>query len=84
MFHEAEEWILEEDSEWLFSFENTCEVLGFNPQYVRQGLMRWKDNELAERPKAKIYRWTARVAQNKPGLEMSGRTEERLLKAAGR
>ncbi|TMA12624.1 MAG: hypothetical protein E6J89_04180 [Deltaproteobacteria bacterium] len=42
LFDEAEEWILEENSDWLFSFESTCEVLGFNPQYVRQGLLRWK------------------------------------------
>ena len=39
MFREAEEWILEEDSNWLFSFENICEVLGFNPGYVRKGLI---------------------------------------------
>jgi hypothetical protein len=50
-FHETEDWILEENSEWIFSFENICEVLGFNPSYVRQGLLRWKEMELAERPK---------------------------------
>ena len=45
LFDEAEEWILEENSDWLFSFESTCEVLGFNPQYVRQGLLRWKEKK---------------------------------------
>lgn len=61
MFREAEEWIMEEDSDWLFSFESVCEVLGFDPQYVRQGLVRWKQSKLAERPKAKIYRLTPRA-----------------------
>ena len=53
IFHEAEDWILEENSDWIFSFENICEVLGFNPGYVRQGLLRWKEMKLAERPKSK-------------------------------
>ena len=53
IFHEAEDWILEENSDRLFSFENICEVLGFNPKYVRKGLLLWKEKELAERPKSK-------------------------------
>jgi len=53
-FHETEDWILEKNSDWLFSFENICEVLGFNPSYVRQGSLRWKEVKLAEhlRPKS--------------------------------
>lgn len=50
-FLEAEEWTLETNSDWLFSFENICEVLGFDPRYVRLGLMRWKQRKLAERLK---------------------------------
>lgn len=42
LFQEAEDWILDESSDWLFSFENVCEVLGLNPKYVRQGLLQWK------------------------------------------
>lgn len=45
LFDEAEEWILEENSDWLFSFENICEVLGFDPQYIRQGLLRSKEQK---------------------------------------
>ena len=52
-FHETEDWILEENSDWIFSFENICEVLGFNPSYVRQGLLRWKEMKLAKRSKSK-------------------------------
>lgn len=46
LFEEAEEWILEEDGDWLFSFANICEVLGLNPGYVRQGLLRWKEKRV--------------------------------------
>ncbi|MBI3000232.1 MAG: hypothetical protein HYY46_17545 [Deltaproteobacteria bacterium] len=41
-FKEAEEWIFERHSAWLFSFENICEILGIDPEYVRHGLLRWK------------------------------------------
>ena len=53
IFRETEDWILEENSDWIFSFENICEVLGFNPSYVRQGLLRWKEVKLAEHPRPK-------------------------------
>ena len=57
IFHETEDWILEEKSDRLFSFENICDALGFNPSYVRQGLLRWKQMKLAERSKSKNGRW---------------------------
>jgi len=41
LFQEAEDWILEEGSDWLFSFENICEALGINATYLRKGLMDW-------------------------------------------
>jgi hypothetical protein len=46
LFDETEEWVLERDRDWVFSFENICEVLGFDPRYVRQGLLRWKHQQL--------------------------------------
>lgn len=84
LFREAEEWIVEEGSDWLFSFDNICEVLGFNPQYMRQGLLRWKQRKLAERPKAKIYRLTPRREKHKGGVAVTARTGQKLLKAVGR
>jgi len=38
---EAAEWVVETGSDWVFSFENICEALGFNPAHVRQCLLRW-------------------------------------------
>ncbi|HEU4341659.1 MAG TPA: hypothetical protein VFU31_08825 [Candidatus Binatia bacterium] len=48
LFDEAEEWIWEQDGHWLFSFESVCEILGLNPAYVRRGLLRWKEKQLAQ------------------------------------
>lgn len=84
LFRDAEAWIFEENSDWLFSFENICELWGFNPQYVRQGLARWKERKLAERHEAKIYRLTPKQERNKPGLELSTTAEEALQKVAAR
>ncbi len=43
LFQETEEWILEKDGDWFFSFENVCETLGFYPDYIRHGLLAWKE-----------------------------------------
>ena len=43
LFEEAEEWFLERDSDQLFSFEYICETLRLHPDYIRQGLMSWKE-----------------------------------------
>jgi len=40
-YEEAKAWITaDEESEWIFSFKNICEVLGMNPGYLRRGLIR--------------------------------------------
>ena len=46
LFQEAEVWFLEKDSDELFSFENICETLQLHPDYIRQGLLRWKEAKL--------------------------------------
>jgi hypothetical protein len=39
LFQEAEDWILNKNTDWLFSFENICENLQLNPDYIRRGLL---------------------------------------------
>jgi hypothetical protein len=46
LFQQAEEWFLEENSDELFSFRNICETLQLHPDYIRQGLMGWKEAKL--------------------------------------
>src|SRR5215475_2595322 len=47
LFQDAEAWIMEPAKDWVFSFENICEVLGLDPGYVRAGLLRFKQNRLS-------------------------------------
>jgi hypothetical protein len=42
LFEEAEAWIESTDRTWLFSFENICDVLGIDADYLRRGLRAWK------------------------------------------
>jgi hypothetical protein len=42
LFDEANEWITSGNRVWFFSFENICETLGINPEYLRRGLENWR------------------------------------------
>ena len=44
--NEAEEWILTRDHRWFFSFDNICDMLGFDAEYLRAGLLVWKEKQL--------------------------------------
>jgi hypothetical protein len=43
LFREAEEWIEDPDRSWLFSFQNICDVLDIDADYLRRGLHAWKE-----------------------------------------
>lgn len=42
LFTEAEAWIEDQDASWLFSFQNICDVLGLEGDYLRGGLRKLK------------------------------------------
>jgi hypothetical protein len=69
LFQEAEDWILEKNSEWFFSFENICETLQLHPDYIRQGLLCWKEARLKVSPLHENS--TARSKLMKPGASGS-------------
>src|SRR6185295_6303603 len=41
-FLEAREWFVSTDRSWLFAFENICDVLEMNADYLRSGLDKWR------------------------------------------
>jgi hypothetical protein len=41
LFQETYEWFWSQTSCGLYAFENICEVLKLDPDYIRRGLMRW-------------------------------------------
>ena len=79
LFHDAEEWIDSTDRSWPFSFENVCDLLQINSEYLRRGLMVWKARELELRHE----RGRAKVVQLKP-LRAEPVASAILRKAQGR
>ena len=52
MYDEAREWVTSTDRIWLFAFENICDTLEINAEYVRRGLREWRDkNQQGRRPR---------------------------------
>jgi hypothetical protein len=49
LFKDTEDWIMAQDDNWIFSFVSICEILRLNPEYVRRGLLRWKEKKLTRR-----------------------------------
>jgi hypothetical protein len=54
LFNATEDWVCDETGDYLFSFEYICEVLKFNPKYLREGLLRWKQKQLNQRQKLRL------------------------------
>jgi hypothetical protein len=55
LFEDACVWIESGEREWPFSYENICEVLGLNPEYIRRGLSKWRQQ------KSPVKRTAARI-----------------------
>jgi hypothetical protein len=49
LYLDAESWIGSEDYSGTFSFNNVCDLLGMSPEYLRQGLIDWRDRERSRR-----------------------------------
>jgi|SRR5438874_11405583 len=52
LFRDADEWINLEDKHWVFSFDNVCDMLDINPEYMRRGLREWKERRMAAMQRA--------------------------------
>ena len=66
IFVEAYEWIMSGDSRWLFSFENICQIVDMNPDYIRQGLTRWRETARGSSP-ANVVSLASPVGSGQPG-----------------
>jgi len=61
LFLDAEEWITADDRTWFFSFENVCDTLDLDPEYVRQGLFKWRAVERRRVGDAAVARVVAQI-----------------------
>ena len=50
IFTESAQWIFDRDEDWLFGFENICEMLKLNPDYIRRVLNQLAQQRLLNQP----------------------------------
>jgi hypothetical protein len=63
MHRDAAAWIESTERSYLFSFENVCETLGYDAEYMRQGLLRWKNTILGTRGKKEHrHSWVSQIS----------------------
>ena len=84
LFRETEDWVLEQQDDWLFSFTNVCETLSFEPDYVRQGLLKWKQHKLAEQTQAKVFTLNPERPKSLRGVGITRSSKRRMRRAASR
>jgi hypothetical protein len=45
LYQSAIEWVEDDSTEWLFSFTNICDLLGFDPAYMRRVLLKRENRD---------------------------------------
>ncbi|MGE5307321.1 MAG: hypothetical protein ACM3TN_28785 [Alphaproteobacteria bacterium] len=75
-FEAAQTWIMEANSDWIFSFESVCDQLGLDPDYLRGGLQKLKI-EASHAPRTRQARAgrlpRARIALGRTTLRQTSR-----------
>jgi hypothetical protein len=62
-YQSALEWVQDKDTDWLFSFTNICDFLGFDPDYLREVLLK-RETKFARSTRGKIISFPAVSQQN--------------------
>jgi hypothetical protein len=62
LYENAVQWVADRSTEWLFSFDNICGLLGFDPDYMRESLLK-REQKLARPARAKLYSFSASAAE---------------------
>lgn len=81
LFQDAEAWIAAEDRTWFFSFANVCETLELDPEYLREGLFKWRAAARRRAGDAVVAAARARLEADAGAAEVT--TEELRLVRGG-
>jgi len=57
-YENAIDWIKDTDTEWLFSFTNICDLLGFDPDYMREVLLK-RENKYNKPERSSVLSFAA-------------------------
>lgn len=61
-YDNAIEWVEDTSTDWLYSFTNVCELLGFDPHYLRETLLK-RENRYIKPQRTRALSFTAMAAQ---------------------
>lgn len=61
-YQSAIEWVKDNSTDWLFSFANICDFLGFDPEYMREVLLK-RENKYDKPARPRVLSFTAMVSQ---------------------
>lgn len=61
-FREAENWITGDRGDWIFSFDNVCDLLNLDPRHIRHGLLALRDKDLKAHKRRKGGRLRGQAA----------------------
>jgi hypothetical protein len=64
-FREAMEWILADDDDWVFSFNNVCEAVGLSPGRLRRALIRMADGSSGKTRKTRKLRKSSKSTKRR-------------------
>ena len=53
-YQNALEWVQDKSTDWLFSFTNICDLLGFDPDYLREVLLK-REGKYVKSVAGKVY-----------------------------
>jgi hypothetical protein len=77
LFQEAENWVQDTNTDWPVSFANVCEILGFAPDYLRQGLGQCKAAKLKSRQRPRSISYRQDKARGRRGIQRKGKKNHR-------
>jgi len=61
-YESAIEWVKDTDTGWLFSFTNICDLLGFDPDYMREELLK-RENRYTRPARQSVLSFAAMGSQ---------------------
>lgn len=62
-YQSAIEWVQDRDTDWLFSFTNICDLLGFDPQYMR-GVLLKREHKFYKVPRQRVLSFDQMAARS--------------------
>lgn len=61
-YESAIEWVVDPGRDWLFSFTNICDFLGFDPEYMREVLLK-RENKYIKPARQQVFSFASMLSQ---------------------